>query len=148
MPLVEVELLANHLGYDDAEDMFKDLYVTQGLSMSQISRRLGLGPATVNNWLRKLGISTRSRGGANRSSVLHYKLHLMDQRYVFTKSNAFLADILRMNPSYVYKYKLKVVGSKFDQEAAQHALRTDSSVVGSSEVPFRAKGVDGSGSRN
>lgn len=134
-----IELQANALGYDDARAMFEDMYTTQLLSINQISRRLGCGPATVNRWLRQCQIPRRSKGGANRSPVLHYKLHLMDQRYVFNTKNSELAKLLNMNPAYVYKYKMRVKGAQFD------ALRANMSSISDGKVPEGEEGTPGTG---
>lgn len=42
------------------EEALYDMYVVQGLSAHEIARQLGVTKASVLNWLRRLGIPTRT----------------------------------------------------------------------------------------
>jgi hypothetical protein len=124
----EWEIQADYLGYPDVETMMRDLYLNKQLSIGQVARRLGMGTATVTRKLRQFDISTRRRGGPNRYPQLFYKLHLIDQRFVFGKSTSAVSGVLRMSLSYVYKYKTRVKGVTYG------AFQPDSPDVDDDEV--------------
>ena len=49
------------------DELLRDLYVDQGLLLSEIGERFGLGESAVSRWLAHFDIPTR-RGGPVRST--------------------------------------------------------------------------------
>ena len=60
---------AHLLGYENEEEMLKDLYVKQGFSFADLSRKLGYSQGNVRRRLMFLGIPIRPRGGKNRTGI-------------------------------------------------------------------------------
>lgn len=97
--------LAISLGYKDDYQMFYDLYISHGLSMSQIGVKLGYSLGTIDRRITRLGIPKRKRGGANNMARYRRLLHLMDQRVVYSRRSEDLGKQLGCHPSTVWKYK-------------------------------------------
>jgi transposase len=50
------------------EALLQDLYVEQGLMLSEVGERLGIGESAVSRWLAHFGIEAR-RGGPRVEAV-------------------------------------------------------------------------------
>ena len=79
-----IEFLAKPCAQKPA--FFRDLYLTEGLSASQIAHRTGCSKTFVLKQLRKQGIQN---GSGRRTDPNNYKLH--DPPYGFSKKNGQLA---------------------------------------------------------
>lgn len=91
-------------GYPNKRAMLEALYVQEGLSIKQIAQRLGTGTATVERWMRLLGIPRRSRGGANSKAEVGWKIHRLDPRVVLRLSIRELAGLVQASESYCWKF--------------------------------------------
>jgi|TARA_R100000027_G_C2198048_1_gene79029 hypothetical protein len=58
---IEVFDTSNEKSYQDKEWLLEN-YSEQGRSMANIAQQFGVTPMTIQGWLRKHGIQTRSRG--------------------------------------------------------------------------------------
>lgn len=58
---IEVFDTSNEKSYQDKEWLV-EAYLEQGRSMANIAQQFGVTPMTIQGWLRKHGIQTRSRG--------------------------------------------------------------------------------------
>jgi hypothetical protein len=105
---------ARSIGYSSERDMLEDMYLKQGLSLSQICVRIGCGLHTVNRHLNDLGISKRSRGGCNGSANQSRKLFLLDQRVVMKHNLYRLARLIGVSSSLLYKYRRTMQRQKED----------------------------------
>ena len=92
-------------GYPNKKSMLEALYAEEGLSINQIASRIGTGPATVERWMRLLGVPKRGRGGNNNQAKIGWRLHRIDPRVVFRLSLRDLARLVQASESYVYKFK-------------------------------------------
>lgn len=104
------DALAEYTGYTDPYAMLWDMYITQGLTVRQMTGRLGLSRTAIVNKIKELGIVIRHRGGAQAAPKKHYYLHLRDQRWIFSSSLSQIAKVMRMNGTYVMHYKNRVRG--------------------------------------
>lgn len=120
--------IALYLGYKDEYGMLYDLYVVKKLSTREIGERVGMGQPTVLRRLRMAAIDRRPRGGPQSFQRQWYKLHLLDQRWVFLTSMKKVAKRLQVSESLVYKYKRAMKGG-FD------GLCADMPDAGVAEVP-------------
>lgn len=68
--MIEFEVLASRLGYRNEVALWEDLYVTKGLSLSQISRKLDVSRNVIRLALARAGIPPRKRGGPNNARVV------------------------------------------------------------------------------
>ena len=102
--------IALYMGYKNELDMLNDLYVNKELSSREIAERVGMAQPTVLRRLRLADIKRRPRGGAQSFQRQWYKLHLLDQRWVFLTSLTKVAKTLRVSSSLVYKYKRAMKG--------------------------------------
>jgi hypothetical protein len=59
------EPIAATLGYKNEKVMLQDLYITQGMSVSMLVKKLGFAQNNVRSHLIANGIQPRSRGGPN-----------------------------------------------------------------------------------
>lgn len=64
-PPISLQEEAQLLGFASEQEMFEELYVSQGFSLRVISKILGVASWCVSRRLRKYGIQMRKRGGAN-----------------------------------------------------------------------------------
>ena len=92
-------------GYPNKRSMLEALYVEEGLSIKQLASRLRVGTATVERWLRLLGVPKRGRGGCNNSAKVGWALHRIDPRVVFCLSLRELAGMVQASESRCYKYR-------------------------------------------
>lgn len=106
---------ARSIGYSSERDMLEDMYLKQGLSLSQICARIGCGLHTVNRHLDMLGISKRPRGGCNGSANQSRKLFLLDQRIVMKHNLYRLARLIGVSSSLLYKYRRTMLRQKEDE---------------------------------
>lgn len=104
--------LAKQIGYGSKRDMLEDMYLTQGLSLSDIGARLGCGTYTVNRHLNMLDINKRGRGGCNGSSYQTRKLFYLDQRIIMTHPLTQLAKLINCSSSLIYKYRRNITRQK------------------------------------
>ena len=118
---------ALYLGYEDELSMLTDMYVVKGMSAREIAERVEMGQPTVLRRLRLAGIERRPRGGPQAEQKQWARLHMLDQRRVFTTSLSKLAKELRVSQSLVYKFKRGVTCG----------FRTDTT-VGQAVVPEQA----------
>lgn len=102
--------IALYLGYKDEHEMLTDLYCVKGMSTREIGERVGMKQPTVLRRLRIAGINRRTRGGPQSFQRLWYKLHLLDQRWVFFSSDMKIAKRLKISLSLVYKFKRAMKG--------------------------------------
>ncbi len=93
------------LGYADEEEMLKDLYAKRLFSLHQIASKLGVGSTTIARRLSYYDIAKRKPGGFQNRAPARKKLHLLDQRLVFSKTIGWLADYLNVHRTTVWKYK-------------------------------------------
>lgn len=91
-------------GYPNKRSMLEALYAQEGLSINQVASRIGTGPATVERWMRLLGVPKRGRGGNNSQAKIGWKIHRLDPRLVFRLSIRDLARLVQASESYVYKF--------------------------------------------
>lgn len=96
---------ARGIGYGSEREMLEDMYLTQGLSLTQISARIQCGTHTVNRHLDLYNITKRGRGGCNGASNQTRKLFLLDQRVVLFSPLLKLARIVGVSSSLLYKYR-------------------------------------------
>lgn len=92
-------------GYPNKRAMLEALYAEEGLSINQVATRIGTGPATVERWMRLLGVPKRGRGGNNSSAKIGWRLHRIDPRVVLGLPLRDLARLVQASESYVYKFK-------------------------------------------
>ena len=97
--------LARMLGYTDEEEMLRDLYEEERFSIAQIARKLGAGHATIARRMGIYDIAKRRRGGPNNRPKQTARLHMLDQRLIWSSSSAQIARLLDMHVSTVWKYK-------------------------------------------
>lgn len=120
--------IALYLGYKDELDMLMDLYLVKKLSSREIAEKVQMGQPTVLRRLRLAGIERRPRGGPQSTQRQWYKLHLLDQRWVFFTSLTKVAKALRVSVSLVYKFKRAMKGGfdgGTDTEITDTELHTD-----------------------
>lgn len=102
---LEWQEMAETLGYEDEFNMWYDLYIANELNTGVLSKKLGVSRVTVCYRMDKLGIPRRGRGGANATGKIKTKLHLMDQRLIYSTSPYILAKMLRCSYEAVYSYR-------------------------------------------
>lgn len=54
----EEEYRHHHRAWTD-RDVLTHFYIDEGLSLAETGKKLDCGPATIRNWLKRFGISTR-----------------------------------------------------------------------------------------
>jgi transposase len=91
-------------GYPNKRTMLEALYVQEELSISQVSRRIGVSTASVERWLQLLGIPRRGRGGDHGTAKVGWRLHRLDPRVVFCLPIREVARMVQVSQSYVYKF--------------------------------------------
>ena len=90
-------------GYPNKKSMLESLYAQEGLSINQIALRIGIGPATVERWMRLLGVPKRGRGGNNSQAKIGWRLHRIDPRVALGLPLRELARLVQASESYCYK---------------------------------------------
>ncbi len=122
---------AHKIGYSSEREMLEDMYLTQGLALSQISQRLQCGIHTVNRHLDALQITKRGRGGCSGAANQSRKLFLLDQRIVMTYSLLKLAKEIGVSSSLIYKYR-RIMQRQPEEEtwnSASYPLSQDSNAT-------------------
>lgn len=92
-------------GFPNKRTMLEVLYAQEGLSINQISARVGVSAGSIVRWMRLLEIPRRSRGGDNSKASLGWKLHRLDPRLVQGLSIRDLSRLVLASESYCYKFK-------------------------------------------
>lgn len=92
-------------GYVSRKAMFEDLYYTEGLSLTQISVRVGVSKTQLVHWMDELGMERRGRGGDQASGKHMWFIHHMDPRMALTVSFNQVVMFLPCSYSLFYKYK-------------------------------------------
>lgn len=98
--MIDLEPVFTKMGYKSESDFWIDLYVTQGLSISQLIIRLGISRNTIRARLEKHGIPIRSRGGANNQ-----KLEITDELINEIRDEGITPVAKRLGLSYTTIYK-------------------------------------------
>lgn len=62
---------AGHQKFNVTKDQLEDLYWKEGLSSSQIGKRLGIAQVTINRYLRNFRLSDRNRRGDQTGEANH-----------------------------------------------------------------------------
>lgn len=70
LQLHELEAVARKAGYPDYRALLYDYYVTQGFSIEETGRRLGIARYRVRRHLVRFGITLRSKGGPNNVKIV------------------------------------------------------------------------------
>lgn len=94
--------IAHTLGYRSEEEMLRDLYSIQKLSIGTISKTLGYSRNNVRNRLLELHIPLHSRGGPNRKGKGKAQ-QLRDEQ--LKSITAETAAALGLHPSAMWKEK-------------------------------------------
>lgn len=89
------------LGYQTEHEMFQDLYITQKMTLRELSGILGTGVNTVRTHLHAAGVPARPRGGKNRLGMSRVR-SLPDSALEHPEKSA--VD-LGLHPSALYKEK-------------------------------------------
>lgn len=92
-------------GYPTKRAMLEDLYVKEGLSIHATAKRVGVGPATIERWLRLLAIPKRGRGGDNTTEIVGWRIHRLDPRSVSGLPVRAIAWMVSASESRVWKFK-------------------------------------------
>lgn len=104
--------IAKLVGFTDETAMLRSFYLDEELPISEIAKKLGVGPATVSFRLDKCKVPKRMRGGANNSHRISKKLLRMDQRLIFQLTDLQLSNMVDSHISTVYKYRRSITGGK------------------------------------
>lgn len=102
--------IARSIGFIDEKQMLTKFYTDWGMSISDISKRLGSGTTTIVRRLSICHITKRGKGGPNNSANQRRKLFHLDQRFVMFASLEKVAGMVRCSKSCVYKYRRSVTG--------------------------------------
>jgi len=98
--MIEWNSVASALGYTGEVEMWKDLYTTRRLSISQLSRKLDVGRNTIRASLGKSGIVLRKRGGPNNQ-----RLVVTDELVEEVRKDGVAAVAKRLKLDYTTLYK-------------------------------------------
>ena len=104
--------ISRSLGFHGEKDMWKNLYIDRGLSVSKLAAALQVGTATVTRRMEMCGIERRERGGANGTSHHTRKLYYLDPRFVFLAPDDEVARLIGAHWSTVYKFKRKLMNGR------------------------------------
>lgn len=91
---------AQRLGYDSEAAMWTDYYVTKGLSVSQLAKRLDVSRNTIRDSLDRCGITIRGRGGPNNQ-----KLDITDELVEEIRRDGITKVAKKLGLSYTTLYK-------------------------------------------
>lgn len=119
--------LSHTLGYSNKHEMLEDLYIKQGLSLTQIGDRLGCSPHCISRNLEREQIDRRNRGGKNNPSNQSFKLHLLDQRVVLNGNFVITAKHCFVSTSLLYHYRRGMREGKWT--SASYRLSQVSNVI-------------------
>lgn len=100
----------SRLGYKSETEMWEDLYIAQGMSITELAKSLGVSRNKIRASLTNCGVPFRGRGGPN-----HQKLEVTDELIEEIKKDGIAAVAKRLRLSYttVYKrvYQVKGIGA-------------------------------------
>lgn len=99
------DVIAEAHGFRTEEEMFRELYIRRGYSVSRVARVLKVSTTTVNRRIGNLGIAKRPRGGANYLPRQKRTLHYADQRVVHYEPLEDVARMFQIHPSAVEQYR-------------------------------------------
>lgn len=88
------------MGYDDDVEMWRDLYESKSLSISQLSRKLGVSRNVVRACLEKAGIKKKKRGGPNNTRCV-----VTDEMVEEIRRDGISAVAKRLGLDYTTLYK-------------------------------------------
>lgn len=94
---------ARRFGYKNEWDMFYDLYIVQKISVISLGERFGRNRGTIARRLDILGITKRSRGGANNQFSQQFRLWRFDQRILHLFGRE-IADVLEVSSATLKNY--------------------------------------------
>jgi transposase len=97
---IEWSGVATALEYPSEEEMWRDLYVTRGLSIVQIAKKLDVSRNTVRESLDRTGIVLRQRGGPNNQ-----KLEITDALVEDIRREGITSVAKKLGLSYTTVYK-------------------------------------------
>ena len=107
---MEWDDLARRIGYNNEFEMMNHLYTDEGLSIHEISLRLGCATFTVKRHLDACKIVMRGRGGNNNKARQTLKLFRLDQRAILLHPLDKLAELSGTSRSLCYKYRIRQTG--------------------------------------
>lgn len=93
---------AQVLGYENEEEMVRELYLVKEMSSTLIGELLGTSYNTVLNLLKQYDIPTRTRGGANNTKRI---LDLIPDSELFKAPPGELAEKYNCTKATVYNEK-------------------------------------------
>lgn len=96
----EWDEFCSQLGYKNEGDMWKDLYITKDLSITDIARKLNVSRNVVRAALARTNIPPRKRGGPNNS-----RLVMTEELLEEVKKNGVMAVARRLGLDYSTLYK-------------------------------------------
>lgn len=131
--MIEWEPFAQRLGYSSAADMWRDLYTTKELSITQIAKKLNVSRNVVRANIQKTaGVTMKGRGGRNNSHVV-----VSDDLLEDIKREGLRAVAIRKGLNYSTLYKrLRVRGISIESLKAETAESPESvSQQGSNPLP-------------
>jgi transposase len=92
-------------GYENKRAMLQALYIEEGLSITQLAKRLDVSNFTLFRWMTELDFPRRPRGGAHAPGRVLWKLHRLDPRVLHKSRDVHIAKWLSCSVSIVYKFK-------------------------------------------
>lgn len=107
------------LGYPNEEEMLRDLYIQQHMSIAQIAYALGYAYGNVYRRLCTLRIPMRPRGGANNNKRI---LECVSNTQLFNNPPALLAEEFAVHISTVFKEKYLRLKESKDKEQKSAVL--------------------------
>lgn len=113
-------------GYANKREMLNALYIQERLTIKEISKRLEVGSATVERWMRLLGIPRRTRGGPNTPARLGWLLHRLDPRWLHAQSSVDISRATGISEAYCYKF---IKGVTQTWNSASSVQQQDSNVT-------------------
>jgi transposase len=94
------ELTASQLGYGSELELWTDLYVTRGFSISELATKLDVSRNTIRTALERVKIDVRKQGGPNNQ-----KFDVTDEIIEEIRLNGIAAVAKRLDLSYTTVYK-------------------------------------------
>lgn len=98
--------LATSIGFTSEEDMWKKLYMEDKRTISDLSKTLGYGTATIQRRIAMhITEGRRGRGGKNTPSKVQEKVFRLDQRFVALAHPEEIAKLCDCSVHSVYRIK-------------------------------------------
>uniref|UniRef100_A0A6M3IQ04 Putative sigma-70 region domain containing protein n=1 Tax=viral metagenome TaxID=1070528 RepID=A0A6M3IQ04_9ZZZZ len=72
--MIEWADILKRSGFKDPQALLQDRYLSKGLSMGEIALEFRVTLPTIRNYLKRLGVPTRGRGGDNSSKAVDISL--------------------------------------------------------------------------